>query len=435
MDVNSSLTKKKYLHVILPLFIGSMLAFLDRLNISYAALTMNKDLGFTAEVFGMGAGILFFGYILFEVPGTVFAEKRSPSKWIFRIMVTWGLVCVLMAFIHTSVQFYFVRFLIGAAEASYYPVCYSVVIPRWFNTQERPKAISIMLTSLLVSNIIGSPLAGVLIGITWLGFKGWQMLFILEGAMAFIFGFIVLFWLKDSPKDAHWLTEEEKNKLISEYEQEIAIKNSAKKYTLWQALSDKTVLKMCFTYFMWITGFWGFGFWLPTVLKSVSGLSNSSVSMLIIVPMTLALIGFIVNGSSSSKRGETKLHIAIPLFIGAIGMLAGTMTTNPLLSFIFTCVTAVGVYVGMGVWWTVPTAFLSGEAAAGATGLINSIGNIGGWIGPYLIGFIKTHTGSYTGGYLYLSFSLVVAGILMLTLKKEAPTSKLTQQSSNTISE
>lgn len=419
MTTNRSVTKKKYLNVILPLFIGSMLAYLDRLNISYAALTMNKDLGFNAEVFGMGAGILFFGYIAFEVPGTVFAEKRSPSKWLVRIMLTWGIASALMAFIHTSTQFYIVRFLIGAAEASFYPVCYSSIIPRWFNPKERPKAISIMLTSMLVSSIVGSPLAGLMLDITAFGLKGWQMLFLMEGIMAFIFGFILIFWLKDSPNDVNWLTQEEKKLIIEEYEKEIAAKNSMKKYTLWQALGNKTVLKLSFIYFMWITGFWGFGFWLPTVLKSLSGLSNSSVSLLIIIPMSIALIGFIINGNSSSKRGEVKWHIAIPVFMGAIGMGVGTLIHNPILSFIFTCITCAGVYIGMGVWWTVPTTFLTGPAAAGATGLINSCGNIGGWVGPYLVGFIQTTTGSYTGAYLYLAFSLAVSGLLMLTLKEQ----------------
>jgi len=427
MKIKGSVTKRKYLNVILPLFIASMLAYIDRLNISYAALTMNKDLGFTAQVFGMGAGILFFGYIVFEVPGTVFAEKRSPSKWVVRIMLTWGIVTALMGFVHTQFQFYVVRFLVGAAEASFYPVCYSAIVPRWFNKKERAKALSILLTSMLVSSIIGSPLAGVILGITAFGFKGWQMLFILEGSMAFVFGIVLIFWLKDSPEDVKWLTSEEKKAIREDYESEIAIKNSVKKYTLWEALRDKTVLKLCFIYFMWVTGFWGFGFWLPTVLKSISGLSNSSVSWLVIVPMATALVGFVFNGNSTAKTGETRWHIALPLFIGAVGMALGTLTSNPVLSFIFTCVTAVGVYVGMGVWWTVPTSFLSGPAAAGATGLINSVGNLGGFTGPYFVGFVKTSTGSYTAAYICLAVSLVIAGVAMLTLKSKATCNMLVE--------
>ncbi|CAB3394311.1 MFS transporter [Kyrpidia spormannii] len=412
---------RKYLHIILPLFIGSVLAFLDRLNLAYAALTMNKDLGFSAEVYGMGAGILFLGYILFEVPGTLIAEKWSPRKWVARIMISWGLACALMAFIHTDVQFYIVRFLIGAAEASFYPVCYAVIIPRWFSAKERPTAVSIMLTSLLVSNIIGSPLAGLLLDVSWLGFKGWQMLFLLEGGMALIFGIIVSFWLADWPKDVKWLSEDEKRVLAEQYEREVAAKSAVRSYTVWEALRDKEVLKLCFIYFMWITGFWGFGFWMPTVLKSVSGWSNASIGWLIVIPMAVALIGFIVTGNSSALTGEKRWHVAIPMFIGAVGMGLGPFVANPLLSFILVCVSAVGVYVGMGVWWTYPTSFLSGAAAAGAVGLINSVGNLGGWVGPYLVGFVKDRTGSFTGAYLYLAFSLLVAGLLILTLRKKLP--------------
>lgn len=424
-----SLRRRKYLHVILPLFIGSVMAFLDRLNLAYAALTMNKDLGFSAEVFGMGAGILFLGYVLFEIPGSLVAAKYSARVWISRILITWGLACSLMAFIHTATQFYIVRFLIGAAEASFYPVCYAVVIPRFFDAAERPKAISIMLTSLLVSSIIGAPLAGVLLGVTWLGFKGWQMLFILEGAIAFVFGIIVLFWLADWPKDVRWLTPAEKEELMAQYEHEVAVKSAARKYTVWEALKDKEVLRLCFIYFMWITGFWGFGFWMPTVLKAVSGWSNAAIGWLIAIPMTLALIGFVVNGNSSSRTGEKRWHVAIPMFIGAFGLSVGTFVTDPIWSFIMVCVSAIGVYVGMGVWWSYPTSFLSGAAAAGAVGLINSVGNIGGWVGPYLVGFIKDVTGSFTWAYLYLAFSLFVAGVVILTLRKELPTSNITAAS------
>ncbi|KLU60589.1 putative tartrate transporter [Peptococcaceae bacterium CEB3] len=423
MAVVGNILRRKYLHIILPLFIGSTLAYLDRLNIAYAALTMNKALGFSAEVFGMGAGILFLGYIIFEVPGSLIAEKWSPRKWIARIMITWGIACSLMAFIHTETQFYIVRFLIGAAEASFYPVCYAVVIPRWFSPKERPMAISIMLTSLLVSSIIGSPVAGVLLGASWLGFQGWQMLFLLEGIIAFVFGLIVSFWLADWPKEVHWLTQEEKTALAEQFEQEIALKNSARKYTVWEALHDKEVLRLSLTYFLWITGFWGFGFWMPTVLKSVSGWSNASIGWLIVIPMALALIGFVINGKSSSRTGEKRWHVAVPMFTGAVGMGLAPFVTNPFVSFLLVCITAIGVYVGMGVWWTYPTSFLSGPAAAGAVGLINSVGNLGGWVGPYLVGFVKTQTGSFTWAYLVLALSLTAAGLLILTLRKELPTS------------
>jgi MFS transporter, ACS family, tartrate transporter len=416
---------RKYLHIILPLFLASVIAYLDRVNVAYAALTMNRDMGFTASVFGMGAGIFFVGYILFEVPGALIAERYSPRVWIARIMISWGIVCGFMAFIGSATEFYICRFLLGAAEASFYPVVYAVVIPRWFNTEERPRAISLMLTSLLISAIIGSPLAGWLLGVTQAGLKGWQVLFFLEAIPAVAYGILLLFLLVDWPKDATWLTEEEKKELTEQYENEIAAKNSARRYTLWQALSDKEVLKLCLIYFMWITGFWGFNFWMPTVLKAVSGWSNAAVGWVVVIPMTLALIGFIIVGHSSSRSGEKRWHVAIPLFIGAVGIGLGPFVSDPVMSLVLVCVSAIGVYVGMGVWWSYPTSFLSGPADAGAVGMINSVGNTGGWVGPYLTGFVKELTGSFQWAYVYLAFSLTVAGLLILTLRRKLPADTL----------
>ena len=420
-----SLLKRKYMNIILPLFLVSVLAYLDRTNISYAALTMNKDMAFTASVFGMGAGIFFFGYLLFEIPGALIAAKYSPKVWLARIMISWGIVCALMAFMRSDIEFYVYRFLLGAAEASLYPVIYAVVIPRWFTPAERPQAISVMLTSLLIAAIIGSPMAGMLLDFPVAGFKGWQILFVVEGIPAVILGIVLIYWMADWPKDAKWLTQEEKQMLTEQYEKEISVKSAAKKYTIWQALVDKEVLKLCLIYFMWVTGFWGFNVWMPTVLKALSGWSNTAIGWIIVIPMTMALIGFLYVGRSSSRTGEKRWHVAIPMFLGAIGMGCGPFVTDTFLSMVLVCITAIGVYCGMGVWWTYPTSFLSGAAAAGAVGLINSIGNIGGWVGPYLTGYIKDLTGSFQWAYVYLAFSLTVAGLLILTLRKTVPTSNL----------
>ena len=416
-----SLLTRKYLHIILPLFLASVIAYLDRVNVAYAALTMNMDMGFSARVFGMGAGIFFLGYILFEVPGALIAERYSPRIWIARIMISWGIVCGFMAFMGSETEFYICRFLLGAAEASFYPVVYAVVIPRWFAPEERPKAISIMLTSLLVAAIFGSPLAGWLLGSPVAGLKGWQALFILESIPAVVYGIVLLYVLVDWPKDAKWLSSEEKRALTEQYEAEVAAKASVRKYTVWQALGDREVLKLCLIYFMWITGFWGFNFWMPTALKAVSGWSNAAVGWVVVIPMTLALIGFLFVGHSSSRTGEKRWHVAVPMFIGAVGMGLGPFVHDPVMSLALVCVSAIGVYVGMGVWWSYPTSFLSGAAAAGAVGMINSVGNTGGWVGPYLTGFVKDLTGSFQWAYVYLAFSLTVAGLLILTLRKNLP--------------
>lgn len=422
--VSESAKRKAYLHIVLPLFVTSIIAYMDRINLGYAALTMNKDLGLTSEMFGMGAGVFFAGYVLFEIPGALIAERFSSKWWLARIMITWGFVSGLMAFMTTAWEFYILRFLLGAAEASLYPVLYASCIPRWFASEDRPRAIALLLASLQISSIIGAPLAGWLLGVPLFGFKGWQGLFILEAIPAIVFGFILVRWMADGPADAQWLTPAEKQFLLTRFENERALKTSVRHYTVWEAFREKEVLKLCLTYFLWITGFWGFSYWMPTVLKAASGWSNLAVGWMIVVPMTFSLTFMLWIADHSSKTGEKRWHGAAGMFIGAAGLLFGTLTSNPFLAFFFMCMAAIGVYAPFGVWWSYPTTFLSGPAAAGAIGLINSCGNIGGFVGPYLTGFLKNLTGSYTSGWLYLAFSLACSGLLMLTFKKSAPPAK-----------
>jgi MFS transporter, ACS family, tartrate transporter len=417
MDL-AALNRKRALHVILPLFIGSVIAYLDRINIAYAALTMNRDLGFTAAMFGMGAGIFFAGYVLFEIPGALIAERWSPRLWLARIMVSWGIVSALMAFIHTGWQFYTVRFLLGAAEASFYPIAYASVIPRWYTPEERPAAIALMLTSLQVSAIIGSPLAGWLLGLNVMGVKGWQWLFITEAVPACLFGILLLFWLKDWPSQAKWLDEPERRYLTESFNRETEAKHKIRRYTVWEALANGEVLKLCGIYFLWITGFWGYNYWLPTVLQEASGWSTITIGWMIVIPMTLALLGMLGVGYSSARTGEKRWHGAIPMFLAALALFAGTWLKSPWLGFVSVCVAGIGVYSAFGVWWSYPTTFLAGAAAAGAVGLINSSGNVGGYVGPYLTGLVKSLTGSFQWAYLFLAVSLTLAGALMLTLKR-----------------
>lgn len=414
--------RKAYIHVVIPLFITSVIAYLDRINLSYAALTMNAQLGFDSRVFGLGAGIFFVGYVLFEIPGALIAERYSPKWWLARIMITWGLVSGLLAFITQPWQFYVLRFLLGAAEASLYPVLYASCIPRWFSAQDRPRAIALLLCSLQISSIVGAPLAGWLIGLDLFGFKGWQCLFILEALPAVLFSFVLVRWLADSPREARWLTTEEREFLLQRHAAEVAAKETARSYTVWQALSDPEVLKLCLTYFLWITGFWGFGYWMPTVLKAASGWSNLTVGWMIVIPMSLSLGFMLWIGDHSSRTGEKRWHGAVGMFMGAVGMWFGTLIDQPVVSFGLMCLAAIGVYAPFGVWWSYPTAFLSGPAAAGAIGLINSFGNIGGFVGPYLTGFLKQTTGGYAAAWIYLGCSLAAAGLLMLTFRKHLPT-------------
>ena len=364
--VASSAGRKAYRHVVLPLFVVSTIAYLDRVNISYAALTMNAALGFDARVFGLGAGIFFAGYILFEIPGALVAERYGPRRWLARIMISWGLVSGLMAFMATDSQFYALRFLLGAAEASLYPVIFASCIPRFFPAAERARAIAVLLTSLQVSGVIGAPLAGWLTTVEVLGLQGWQVLFLVEALPAIVFGVILLSWMADSPRDAGWLTPEEQQHLVRQYEEERAAQAAIRRYGLMEALSDREVLKLCLTYFLWVTGFWGFNYWTPTVLKEVSGWSNVEIGRVIALAMLVSLVAALYTGHSSSRRGEKRWHGALHMFLAAIGMAGGAVAGDPWLFCGFMVLAAVGTYAPMAVWWSYPTTFLSGMAAAGA---------------------------------------------------------------------
>lgn len=411
--------RRRMWHVVFPLFIVSIIAFLDRVNIAYAGLTMKEDLTWlTPEVFGMGAGIFFVGYVLFEVPAALIAARFNAMKWVARIMFSWGVVCVLMATMTTELEFYVYRFLLGLCEASLYPVMYSLLIPNWFLPRERAQATSLMLTSLLLSSIIGAPLAGFLLELDLFGLHGWQTLFIIEAIPAIVFAFIFAFWMKEKPQDADWVTPEEKVYIAEALEKEKAEKDLVKKYTTWQALKEPKVLLLSLIYFLWILGFWGFNFWMPQVLKNLSGWSPSAVGWAIVIPMAAALIVQVYCGSSSTKRNERRWHVAVPLFIGAIGLILTPHSPTPEISLLFISLSAIGVYAGMGVWWTLPTTFLSGAAAAGAIGLINSAGNVGGWVGPYMLGFVNQHTGAFHIGYYVMGACMLLAALLVITLPK-----------------
>lgn len=412
------LKRKRDLHIILPVFLVSIIACLDRVNISYAALTMKADLGWiTPEIYGAGAGIFFAGYLLFEIPGSLVAAKFSATKWISRIMFTWGLVCVFMAFMHNQTEFYLCRFFLGASEASLYPVIYSVLFPRWFTGKERSRATSLMLTSLLLANIIGAPLSGVLLQTSLFGLHGWQELFILEAVPALLFAVLFFFGVKDRPDQVSWLSDTEKDYLHEAYETEQSAMKKVHKYTVLQAFRNPKVLRLCLIYFLWVVGFWGFYFWMPTVLKGLSGWSTQLLGGAIALPMTAALIVQVLIGYSSSKTGDKVWHVAGTLFIGAFGLACSPFASNMVTALLLVCLSAIGIHASMGVWWTIPTTFLTGPAAAGSVALINSCGNLGGWVGPYMMGWIKTNTGSFDLGYFIMGASMLLSGLLVLTIK------------------
>jgi ACS family tartrate transporter-like MFS transporter len=398
------------------LFVLYVIAFLDRMNIGAAALQMPRDLGFSDRVIGMGAGVFFLGYFLLEIPGALIVERWSARRWIARIMISWGLVTVLMAFIHTAQQFYLVRFFVGAAEAGFLPGVI-VYLTHWFRYEDRGKAVAFFYAANPLSYVIGSPLAGLLLGLSWLGLRGWRWLFILEGIPAIVLGVITIFYLTDWPAQARWLPADERSWIVEQLQREKQTKNRRHSFSVWGALHNRDVILLTLCYFCAMTGSYGIAFWLPTILKRLSGLSDLKVTLLAALPYIAAFITQQLNGWHSDRTGERRWHAAIPVFLCALALsLAVVNSSRPAVSIGLFVLVGASFYGFQPCFWAVPTLFLSESAAAASIGLINSVGNLGGFVGPMVMGYLAGRTHSFTAGLWYLVGSLVVSGLLMLAV-------------------
>jgi len=395
------------------LFVLYVIAFLDRMNVGAAALQMPRDLGLSDRSIGVGAGIFFFGYFLLEIPGALIAEHWSARRWIARIMISWGILTVLLALIHSARQFYVVRFLVGAAEAGFFPAVI-VYLTHWFRVIDRAKAVAAFYAAMPLSYVIGSPLAGLLLGLSWLGLRGWRWLFIL----AVLFGIIALFYLTDWPQQAHWLNPEQRNWITSTLSEEKESKQKARSYTIWQALCHRDVILLTACYFFATTGNYGIGFWLPSFIKRLSGESDTKVTLLAALPYLAGLLVQQLNGWHSDRTRERRWHAAIPLLLsGCFLFMAIRMGSNVFLSLLF-FVGVGGAYFGFHpAFWPVPTEFLTESAAAASIGLINSVGNLGGFVGPFIVGYLLTRTHSFSAGLSFLVGSFLVSAILMFRVR------------------
>jgi ACS family tartrate transporter-like MFS transporter len=402
------------------LFLLYVIAFLDRMNVGAAALQMPHDLGFSEGVIGLGAGIFFLGYFLLEIPGALIVERWSARRWIARIMISWGLMTVLMAFIHTSRQFYVVRFLVGAAEAGFLPGVI-VYLTHWFRYQDRAKAVAFFYAANPLSYVIGSPLAGLLLGLSWLGLRGWRWLFVIEGTPAIVVGVITIWYLTDWPEQAAWLPADEKSWISTELEREKEAKKRHRSYSIWEALRHRDVILLTLCYFCAMTGSYGIAFWLPTILKRLSGKSDLQVTLLAALPYVAAFVTQQVNGWHSDRTRERRWHAAIPVFLCGLALALAVVYRSNLVVSVGLFVLAGGSFYGFQpVFWAVPTLFLSESAAAASIGLINSVGNLGGFVGPMAIGYLANRTHSFSPGLLYLVASLFVSGVLMLAVGRQA---------------
>ena len=388
-------------------------AFLDRVNIGFAALTMNADLGLTPHMFGFASGIFFIGYVLFEVPSNIVMERVGARLWIARIMLTWGLLSAGTAFVSSPNQLYVLRFLLGVAEAGFFPGMI-LYLTYWFPAAWRARILSAFMIALPVSSAIGNPVSSALLSLQAYGLHGWQWMFLLEGVPAVLCGVAVLVFLRDGPNKAAWLTNEEREWLRGELARE---RSTLTAQSSLAALSEPRVWLLGLVYFGMVTSLYGLGFWLPQIVKGFGNLSNLEVGFVSAIPYAVGALTMYLWGRHSDRTGERTWHIALPAFVGAVGLvLSAYVSGTPLLALAALCVTAMGCYAALPVYWTLPTSMLAAGAAAAGIALANSIGNIGGFLGPTLVGYITEATGSYSAGLFALAAFIAGSGVLVLAL-------------------
>src|SRR5580698_9262431 len=384
------------------------IAYLDRVNIGFAGLTMNKDLGFSSAVFGFGGGIFFLGYFLFEVPSNVILEKVGARTWIARILVTWGIISGCTALTVGEYSFFSIRFLLGLAEAGFFPGII-LYLTWWFPSFYRSRIVAIFMAAIPISNILGSLVSGVLLSLHGLwGLTGWQWLFIIEAAPAIVLGVAFYFYMTDRPEHADWLEPDQRDWLIARLAAERAQREAIRHYSLWEALRDKRVLLLSLVYFGGTYSGYGIVLFQPQIVhKLAEGYGMTGV--INAIPYAFAVIAMLLWGRHSDSTGERAGHTAIGYSVGACGLIGRALMTDPVLTMTMLIVAAMGQSSTGPCFWSLPTAMLSGTAAAGGIALINALGNLGGFFGPYVFGLVK----DWSGGSFMFALMVIALGPIM----------------------
>jgi MFS transporter, ACS family, tartrate transporter len=423
--------KKAYWRLLPLLFLCYVIAYVDRANVSLAKLTMSKDMpAFTDNVIGIGAGIFFLGYFLLEIPGSLIVEKWGARRWICRIMLTWGVMAALTSLVKTPNQFYSVRFLLGLAEAGFFPGVL-VYLMHWFPARDRSRAVAMFLIATPTAQIISPKITNLMLPIGTdemingvlvhhpevLGLEGWQWVYIFWGLPALVLGALVFFMLTDRPRDAKWLTAEERDALEQELAAEKAKRAKGRKMTVLEALRHPKVLLLALAFFCSVTANYGIEFFLPSILSGWYDLKLNAVTWLVVLPPIVAVCGQLFVGWNSDRTRERRYHTVIPILIAATALGFAPSTQGSLfLTVACFMVAAGGIKAYQPAFWTLPGLFLTEAAAAGSIGFINSIGNLGGFLGPRILGYVKTHTGSFAGGIYCLAGGMLVSACIIFFL-------------------
>ncbi|WP_250504267.1 MFS transporter [Caballeronia sp. AZ7_KS35] len=412
-DIESRTMRKLLRHFAPLLTICFVVAFLDRVNVGFAALTMNRDLGLSASAFGLAAGLFFVSYFIFEVPSNILLERVGARRWIARIMLTWGLCSAATAFVQGESSFYAVRVLLGAAEAGFFPgVVFFLTL--WVPATHRARVIGGFMAAMPLASVIGSPLSGYLMSLHgWLGLAGWQIMFLLEAVPSLVLAFVVLRVLRDSPKDAEWLDDDERAWLESTLAAERANRATAVERGILNLLKSPVILLTALAYFG-VTGFnYGLSFFLPQIVRAFD-LTLQQVGFVSALPFVAGAAGMILWGRHSDHTDERRFHLLVPLALAAIGLAGSTIVNAPVLKLALLCLASFGVFSALPVFWVVAPRLLGPAAAAAGIALINSLGNLSGFVNPYAVGLVKDATGSFDGGLRLISAFGVAALVILL---------------------
>lgn len=401
------------------LFVCYIVNFLDRVNVSFAALTMNHDLGFTASVYGLGAGMFFISYLLGEVPANLIMQRVGARLWIARIMITWGIISGLMATISGPRSFYALRFLLGAAEAGFFPGII-LYLTWWFPSVYRARVVGVFMSAAPFAIVFGSPISGYVLGFDGLGgLRGWQWLFILEAVPAVLLGFFLLWYLCDRPEQANWLTEQEKSWLGRRLADERAEREKSIQWGVREALMHPRMLMLIVAYMGAAMTNYGLSLWTPQIVKGFGGLSNVEIGFIAAVPYLCAALGMIAWNRNSDRLRERRWHVTCAALLTAVGFFGCTLTRGPLPVMLSLCLAAIGSFSLVSTFWTLPAAFLSGSAAAAGFAVINAVGSgVGGFASPYIIGMLRDRTGSFEIALLPIAIAPVITALIVAFLAR-----------------
>jgi len=413
----AALRRRVAVHLLPFVFLLYVISYVDRVNVSFANLRMSADLGFSDRVYGLGVGMFYITYFLFEIPGALIVERWSARKWIARIMVSWGVVTIFTGFVNTPGQFYAARFLLGLAEASFFPGMV-VYLTHWFCLRDRSRALACLYAAVPVAALVGAPIAGWLLGVHWPWLAGWRWLFIFEGIPSIVLGIVTIFYLTDWPSQARWLLPDEREWLVNQLRAELQEKKKARDYTIREAFSDRRIVVLIVAWVLALSSILGNIYWVPIFLKRLTGFPTRTLTYLLMVSALIGLIGTLFNGWHSDHTSERRWHTVIPIVASGLMFLILPVAYDRISIAVPLLLLGNAFYYAFyPCFWSIPTTMLSESAAAATFGLINSVGQLGGFAGPYIVGYLNDRTHSLAASFTFIGLAYILSGFLILTVR------------------